>query len=60
MKYIPNAMKFEQVKLKYDILKLRSWLEIKISDRFGLKTAMCSNFNEIWDLITINLILGSI
>ena len=59
MKYILNAMKFgTQSRLSLLILNMifencRSWPEIKVLGRFGLKTAMCSNFFEIWHLVQI-------
>ena len=59
MKYIPNALKFgTQSRSSSLILNMifencGSRLEIKNLDRFGLKTAMCSNFYEIWHLVKI-------
>ena len=56
MKYTSNAMKFgTQSRSNSLILNIifencGSWPEIKNLGRFGLKTAMCSNFYEIYEI----------
>ena len=59
MKYIPNAMKFgTQSRSSLLILNMilkncGSWPGIKNFGRYGLKIAMCFNFNENWRWVQI-------